>query len=151
VAAGVRFTKAEREFILRAVDTCHTVKEEKLRESIVDKLEKSELVKGKGRAPGLALSEAFSGFSQELGTRVTYPPRTAGPLLGQMANRLRMLGLTRGDCVTVARVAGLKWKGQIKAETLIRHAENLLVEARNPTLETHPRTTAPEMVEMEDI
>ncbi len=60
MAAAVRFSKAERDFIIQALTVTRNDKEEKLRTSIVDKLERSEMVKGKGKAPGIGWVRAVN-------------------------------------------------------------------------------------------
>lgn len=147
MAAGVRFTKVEREFIRGWVQA--TVdsgaagsRDRKTADSILEKLEKSEMVKGKGRAPGIPYPKVLEAFRCELGDRLVPP---LGGAVGMMLKRIGTLGLTLDDLHTIAREAGRRWKGRIKAESLVRQAETLLHESRLDT----PLTGAP--VGMEDI
>lgn len=123
MASAVRFTKAEREFITQQVQTCRNAKEEKLRESILEKLEKSELVKGKGRAPGMSYGEITAAFREVLGDRLA---PAMGEFVGAVVQGVRRMGLSRSDLTTIAVVAGAQWKGRIKEQSLVNQAQVLL-------------------------
>ena len=125
MASAIRLTGAEREFLARKIDEagCTNDKEERLRASVLAKLEASEMPV---RKTGLSAQVAVEAFAGVLGNRLVQPPRAALGVWGAMGNRLRMLGLTRGDCVTIAKVAAAAWRGPIKAESLVRQADTLL-------------------------
>ncbi len=119
MAGAIRLTKAEREFITRAIGTCRDNKEEKLRTSIIAKLDKSEAPRG----TGIDVKAAVATFEGVLGARLIKP---IGAVWGMMQSRLRVLGLTEADCTRIATVAGADWAGRIKAESLVRQAEKML-------------------------
>lgn len=143
MAAGVRLTAAEREFLERKLAVQFDPKEKRLAESILDKLEKATMVKRKG-PPGIEYGVLMGAFQEGLGSRLVAP---MGGVVGMMLSRARTLGLTRSDCVTIARAAGAKWQGRIKAESLVRQAEVLLAEASDP----HPSPREAAVVEMDEI
>lgn len=128
MARGIRFTKAERAWILGFADGQAATS--KLAASIVAKLEESELpVK---RASYLTVPDAIAAFRGVLGPRLIAPPFSAAGVMGQMKNRIQALGLTKTDCETIAKVAGVGWQGQIRAESLVRQADKLLTESQLP-------------------
>ncbi len=138
-AGSIRLTKAERAYLEAALGSDPS----KVAGRILEKLERSELVKGRGRAPGLGAQEAIRAFREVLGDRLVLPPPGAAGVYGQMANRLRDMGLTFDDCLTIARAA-ICWKARrIEAESLIRQAAKLLAEGP----EGAPKASAP--LEME--
>jgi len=134
MAGAIRLTAAERELVRDLLETeaARTVRDGGARKrtatAALAKLEASELPVRKN---GLAAQTAVEAFVQVLGNRLVKPPAGAQGVWGAMGNRLRMLGLTRGDCVTIARVAGAAWRGPIKAESLVRQADTLLSGAQS--------------------
>lgn len=122
---GVRFTKAEREFLVLAIEThdC-TPKQENLRDAIKAKLELAEMPVNK--PAGLKVADAISAFRGVLGRRLVEPPSAAYGVMGYMKQRIAALGLTVRDCETIAKVAAAEWRGAVKAESLVRQADRLL-------------------------
>lgn len=120
---GVRFTKAERAVIKELVTEWMAGNDSKTGTSIIDKLEAAELPVKKS---GLTVSDAIAAFREVLGARLVAPPFTAVGVLSQMKNRIAALGLTRGQCTTIAKVAAAEWRGPVKAESLCRQADTLL-------------------------
>lgn len=95
-------------------------------ESFLLKLEKAEMLKGAKK--GLDPRTAVEAFREVLGDRLVAP---LGSVWGELGGRLRRLGLSRMDCVTIAKVAKEQWRrGPIKAESLVRQAEVLLAAAQ---------------------
>lgn len=122
--AGLRLTKAEREWIRLALFAYapEDVPEKqyvKITESIREKLRKSEAPK----STGIDVKAAVQAFEGVLGTRLVMP---MGSVWGIMQNRIRALGLTVEDCTKIATVAAGEWAGRVKAESLVRQAEKLL-------------------------
>jgi hypothetical protein len=155
VASGVRFTKPEREWLrvwLKEYEDgpTPTVGRLKLCESIVDKLDKSELVRArKKQRGGLSIDAALAAFAVALGGRLIRPPPRAFTVFGQMARRIADLGLTKEDCTRIAIEAGRRWpRGGIKAESIVRQADRLMT--REVTVD--PEARAPDgPMGMEDI
>lgn len=144
--AALRFTKAEREFIRKILTPLPPewkVGELKLADSILDKLEKSELVRGTGRAPGLPYPAILAAFRAGLGDRLLNP---MGATVARLCARVRELGLSIDDCTAIAVSAAKRWRGPVKAISLVNNAE-LLLSAPLPD-ETTP-SGAP--MEMEDL
>lgn len=129
--AAIRLTAKEREFLTRKIDEagCVDAKEEKLRAAVLSKLEASEL---KVKHTGLLIPEAIEAFKEVLGARLVIPPNGAAGVYMQIKRRIVALGLTRGDCTTVAKVAAVEWEGRIKVESLVRQADTLLAQAQFP-------------------
>lgn len=91
-------------------------------DSLLTKLDKAELMSGVKR--GLSPQDAVEAFKEVLGTRLVAP---LGSVWGEIGGRIRRLGLSRMQCVTIAKVAKDQWRpGPIKAESLVRQAEVLL-------------------------
>lgn len=132
MAGALRLTKAERELIKAAVECFggDSAKERKARDSILTKLELAELPVKKGTY--LTVNDAIAAFKEVLGPRLLAPRFEARGVLGRMKNRIQALGLTRQDCVSIAKVASVQWAGIIRAESLVRQADKLLVEAQQP-------------------
>lgn len=148
---AVRFTKAEYAFLSmfleEFLDTALTDKERKLVTAVVRKLETAEMPV---KSSGLPLAEALAAFREVLGSRLVTPPSGAAGVYAQMTKRLHALGLSRMDCVTIAKAAGVEWQGRIKAESLLRQGDVLLSSSQLglPHVSGTPRTTAP--VELSD-
>lgn len=124
MARGIRFTKAEREKIKTAIeDRPGYDASNAVNRSILSKLESAELPVKKH---GLSLQAALEAFRAVLGRRLIAPPAGAGGVFAQMARRVAALGLTLGDCTTVAKVAAVEWQGPVRAESLVRQADKLL-------------------------
>src|SRR5262245_30377449 len=104
MARAVRFVKAEREFIRLAIDTfdCKP-KQESLRDAVNRKLDESEAPPEKRN--GLSIREAVTAFQEALARRLVLPPDGANGIYAQMQKRLTALGLSRQDCVTIAKQA----------------------------------------------
>ncbi len=148
MAAGVRFTKAERDFIRQATGITRTPKEEKLRTSIIDKLDVSEMVKGAGQAAGIGWRAAVGAMTTVLGPNLAVPQHPAVSWMAWMSNRIRALGLTEEDCRTLAKVALAKgWRPPISFETLIKGADRYLAEDTTTT----PKATTKAPLKMEDM
>lgn len=131
----MRLTKAERELLdalldLDVRDLTDDVRErarfDKARLSLVAKLEAAE----KPRGTGVAVAAAVEAFREVLGNRLIAPLSSARGVWAQMQNRLNALGLSRMDCISAAKVAGVEWRGAIKAESIVRQADRLLQAAQ---------------------
>lgn len=147
MAAAIRFTKAEIAAIKHAFDECVTCPKGVPRsafDSALAKIEASERPK-ETRGAGLAVTDALDAFKSALGDRLVVPPTPGKPWWAMMGNGLKKYGLSRQQCATVAKVAGAKWRGFIKAESLVRQASVLLAESQ---LEL-PETGGP--TEMDDL
>ncbi len=120
MAGAIRFTAAERAWIAEQVGKAAG---NKTAELVLAKLERSELPV---RRAGLAPQKAIEAFGEVLGRRLIVPPSGAIGVYRQMAQRLASLGMTRGDCVTVAKVAAAEWTGHVRAESLVRQADKLM-------------------------
>ena len=96
-------------------------------ESLLLKLEKAEMLAGAPRVRGLSPQVAAEAFKEVLGNRLVLPPSGAGGAWGAMGARIKALGLSRGDCVNIAKAAAADWRpGPIRAESLVRQADVLL-------------------------
>ena len=128
MAAGIRFTKAERELI-RNLLQWHEGKAARTElqavKTAMEKLDRSELAMPKG-AGGLSVNDAIAAFREVLGNRLVVLSSYGAGWYAQIGNRLKLLGLTRDDCIRVAKSAAAEWQGPIKAESLVRQAEYLL-------------------------
>jgi hypothetical protein len=150
--ATLRLTKAEHDYLTWLLEdgagraTLRGTPDKRALESVRTKLEVSALVKGKGRAPGISVRAATDAFRRVLGDRLVLPPSGAAGVFAAMGKRLALLNLTEDDCEHVARAAAARWRGPVKAESLIRQAETLLSDAPQGTA---PQGTPP--LEMEDI
>lgn len=158
MAKGIRFTKPERDFIRRAVGLLcspwgeQTKLTQKLADSVNEKLELSEMPVKKGTY--LTVPDAISAFRSVLGQRLVAPGFQAVGVLSQMKQRIQALGLTKSDCVQIAKVAGAEWRGPIRAESLVRQADVLMAGAQGELEGTkHPTHQDSSPVELgeEDI
>ncbi len=78
----------------------------------------------------LSVKAAIESFRGVLGGRLVLPAGNPGAgWFSQMQKRINSSGLTVPLCLEAARLAGLEWKGPIKAESIIRQADVLLSEA----------------------
>lgn len=152
MAASIRFTKAERELIEDAVKSVfigvgsgHPTKtEEKLQQSILDKLEKSELVKKGARPGGIGWEAAAGAMREVLGPSLALPPRPDYVWVAKMNNRIRDLGLSLANCQSIAKVLLAKGWKVYSFEKTIWSADTLLASAQLDIPETRKRTeTAP--------
>lgn len=158
MAKGIRFTKPERELLHQLTSFYRESSQRnadrktrsKLADSILEKLELAELPVSKGTY--LTVPDAISAFREVLGPRLVAPGFQAVGVLAQMKNRIQSLGLTRADCVAVAKVAGIQWAGPIRAESLVRQADVLMAGAQQ-TFSTAPppRQSSPVELGEEDI
>ncbi len=132
MAGSVRFTKEERLWLLGwikpALDAEReggTKRDVRVATAVVDKLEKSELVKKRRPEPGLGWRAAYEAMKGVLGPRLVLPPSVTGEWIGRMSSRIRVLGLTEEHCRTVAHnVSG--WRGVIAFERLVQGADRYL-------------------------
>lgn len=139
MAGSIRLTKAEREYLRVVLDNTALPDRRAPHESILEKLEKSELVKGKGRGPtGLGYEAIIGALRAAVGDRLIPP---MGGVIGMVTKRVQLLGLTISDIETIGREAALQWQGRIKAESIIRAAERLLADSRGGG--PAPRTNEP--------
>jgi hypothetical protein len=150
--AGIRFTKAERaviRYMLSGPSDSLLASEKKAAASVLEKLDLSELVKGKKRSAGLGAARACEVFAQVLGPRLVRPPPGAVEIYGAIGNRVRQLALTEEDCHYIATKASHLWTGMIKAESIVRNAEMLMAVDVGTPAKPVSRVAAP--VGMEDI
>lgn len=142
--ATLRLTKPERELIRDQLAIATLTKADaRVRESILVKLDESEKPKPKIPRAGVSISAAMEAFREELGVRLVSPPEGASGMYSAMSRRLALLGLTKLDCLVIAKAAGTQWRGQIKAWSLVNQAETLLQSANltpnnEPTVESAP-------------
>ncbi len=132
MATPLKLLKGEREWLagfLRET-TGLSKPHERLKQAVLQKMEVSELNLRKpkrARDPrGVPLELAMGVFNQVLGSRLIPPLPTAFGIRGAMQSRLNATGLSLPDCRRIAEAAGARWRGGIKAESLIRQAEALL-------------------------
>lgn len=130
--AGIRLTKAERGVIDYINERCPDVLEgmPKLAKAWTSFMSKVEASVAPDKGCSLPLKEATAAFREVLGNRLVLPPSGAAGVYAQMTKRLKALGLTRGDCVTVAKSAAAEWRGPIKAVSLLNQADTLLAAAQ---------------------
>lgn len=142
---GVRFTKAEREWLKAFVEPQSRVESKggRLARSVLEKIELAEMPVRRGTY--LTVPDVIEAFREVLGARLLAPRHEAAGVRAQMKNRIQALGLTRADCVTAAKVAGAKWQGTIRAESIVRQADMLLAESQLslPTSRTPPPRQSP--------
>lgn len=154
MAKGLRLTKSERQSLKTLLDPVNInvgnygnrlVKDAA---SILDKLELAEMPVAKGTY--LTVNDAIDAFAGVLGKRLIAPTFQAVGVRAQMKNRIQALGLTRADCVTVAKVAGAQWQGAIRAESLVRQADKLLQESQLDLSGAPPKPKHASPVELSD-
>lgn len=127
---GIRFTKAERKWLVETLEQCRTTAlTAMVRDTILAKLELAEMPVA-NKQYGVTVTDAITAFRETLGRRLIAPPFAAVGVLSQMKNRLAALGLTRGDCTTIAKVAAATWRGPVRAESLVRQADKLLAQSQ---------------------
>lgn len=137
MAAAVRFTKAERAFIITSLTKSLgielTKSETRLRDNIVTKLETSELVKGTGSTPGIGWQRAANAMREVLGSGLALPPSPNAGWMARMSARIRDLGLSETDCRAIAKVWVAKgWRPPFSFEKMILGADRFLAEAQLP-------------------
>ena len=125
MSRGVRFTKDEREFIRKATGITRSEKEERLREGILEKLDRSEVAPRK-KAEGMGVKEAVEAFRAVLGRRLIEPPNWTPQWAAMMSKRLALLGMTPDLCRAAALQAATEWAGPVKVESIVRQADKLL-------------------------
>jgi hypothetical protein len=105
------------------------IKEGRLPETLVDKVSDAELrQKTRAGGKGLAPQVAIEAFREVLGKRLVLPLPAE---FGQLGVLLRTKGLTRMQCVSVAKTAAADWRpGPIRALSLVRQADVLLAGAQ---------------------
>jgi hypothetical protein len=154
VAGAVRFTKAERSLVqalvasMKAPHNHYAGRDIRTGEGILEKLEKSELVRGAGKAPGLGWTRAAAAMRAVLGPRLAVPPSPDIAWIMKMSNRIRDLGLTELNCRGIAGVLLARTHPRYHSfERAIWDADKLLAEAQ-----LGPPTRAPSgPVGMEDL
>lgn len=152
---GVRFTKAEAALVRELLewDTHKTYRDAGKRHAVgvaaLNKLEAAEMPVKKPTY-GVTVPEAIEVFRGVLGRRLIAPPWSAAGVLAQMKNRLVALGLTRGDCTTIAKVAAAEWQGPVRAESLVRQADKLMAMAQQEIDLTPTNNTGGSPVELTD-
>lgn len=149
---GVRFTKAEVAALLSAAEHERLATRGSAALSrAVDKLEAATLPVKKPTY-GATVPQAIEAFRGVLGARLVCPPWTAKGVLAMMSKRLTALGLTVGDCTTIAKVAAAQWQGAVRAESLVRQADKLLQESQLdlPSVQHPNKQTMPAPLELSD-
>lgn len=89
-------------------------------------IERAELLAGAKRPKGLAVGAAIEAFRGVLGNRLVLPPNPGPSWYAPLARRLADMGVTADDCKKAAEVAEERWRGAIKAESIIRQCDTLL-------------------------
>ncbi len=146
MAGAIRLTRAERGWLVRVLGEVDY--DQGVRDAILDKLDKSELVKARQPA-GIGWKVAADAMREVLGARLAVPANPAVGWIVQMSNRIKNLGLTAGDCRTVARVLEAKGWKTYSFEKAIWAADRLLQEAQLELAGTEaPRSAHP--LEMDD-
>lgn len=124
-----------------------SAREQKLRDSILRKLEVSELTVKSARPTGIGWAKAADAMREVLGTSLALPPRPDVGWIARMSGRIRDLGLTEEDCTTIAREAAKKGRRTESFEWLIKKAPEYLAEAQlaptSPVPPAPPKTTRP--------
>lgn len=82
----------------------------------------------KKKSTGLPVRTAIEAFREVLGPRLVLPPNPDATWWAIQSRALTSGGFTREHCLGIARVAGRKWQGLIKIESLLRQATVLLAE-----------------------
>jgi hypothetical protein len=98
--------------------------------SLLDKIDAQELKASvrSGEAKALPVQEAIAAFREVLGNRLVAPLPNQ---YGQAGVLLRNLGLSRGQCVSIAKTASAEWRsGPIRVLSLLRQADVLLAGAQ---------------------
>lgn len=131
MAITIRLSKPETALLNRALSAFEPQdsKENKTYESILTKIQVAELGKPT-RGAGLAVPVALDAFKEALGNRLVVPPTPGASWWAMMGAGIKRYGLSRQQCVTIAKTAGAKWRGFIKAESLVRQATVLLAESQ---------------------
>lgn len=156
MAAAIRFTKPEREIVRDRVFAVASQSEGKrgilaICQSIIAKLDESERPRPPASARGTSISEAMAAFREVLGGRLVPPPDGASGMWAQMAKRVGALGITRLDCLSIAKTAGSQWRGQIKALSLVNQAETLLQASQLISVDDEPLGHAAGSVDMDEL
>lgn len=98
---------------------------------ILGLIERAELLRGAKKPKGLAVGAAIEAFRGVLGDRLVLPPNPGPGWYAPLARRLSDMGVTTADCRRAASVAGERWRGYIKAESIIRQCDVLLSEVNH--------------------
>ena len=167
MARGIRFLKAERKWMrawlepgLKADADVGDERAVKLGESVLRKLDESEAPQGEKVRNYLSVKEALTAFQSVLDRRLILPPNGAGAVFAMMQAKLKSLGLTTAQCDAIAEEAGMQWKGNIKAQSLLNQAEALLQagQERSAAMGSEPlggwqgaEPGDPDVIEMEDL
>ncbi len=121
----------------------------KIGERVLEKLEKSELVKGKGRPAGLGWNAAAAAMRGVLGAKLAVPPNPDIGWIMKMSNRIRDLGLVEEHCERIARALERKGWRTYSFEKAIWEADRLLAESDSQP--EKPKTASAIPVGPEDI
>jgi hypothetical protein len=108
-------------------------------------IERAELLRGAKKPKGLAVGAAIDAFRGVLGGRLVLPPNPGPGWYAPLARRLADMGVNADDCRRAAAEAGQRWRGMIKAESIIRQCDVLL------TAETSVGSKSGAPLEMEDL
>ena len=132
MAAGVRFTKGERELIRKLLGEGRfwAKGELALADSIVNKLEKSEMLKPSAKATGIGWRVAVDAMREVLGAQLAAPPNPDPVWMIKVSNRIRELGLSQEDCRSIAQVLKKRGWKVYSFDYAIRYADTLLQEAQ---------------------
>lgn len=104
--------------------------EEKARDSILDKMDKVELVGGGKQPAGIGWQAAADAMREVLGNRLALPPSPDTVWMIRMSTRIRSLGLSVQDCKSIAKVQAAKGWKTYSFESCIKFADTLLAEAQ---------------------
>lgn len=151
--------KAERELLKKVLkelceDTLREITfwskpERNAAQSILDKIDRHELVKPKEDAPGLGWENAARAMRFVLGPALATPPNPDPAWRGKMSGRIKSLGLTVADCQKIARVLSQRGWRSYSFEKAIWEADRLLAEHDIPNSGMKiPKTGTP--VEVDD-
>ncbi len=134
MTASVRFLKAEREYLVKLLEMVHapTKADIKARDGILEKLEKSELIKKTAKPAGIGWERAAAAMRGVLGPTLALPPSPDIGWRSKMSGRVRDLGLSELDCVSIAKVLRAKGWKTYSFEKTIWAADRLLAEAQLP-------------------
>jgi hypothetical protein len=152
VSGKLRLVKVEREVVRMALAEWNPLKQAwvNAKESTLDKLDRSELIRGKGRpSTATPIRDVMRVFSGVLGRRLIPPPSSGRQIWAQMQRRVDALGVDLEGCRELAEEAGRRWQGSIKAESIVRQAERLQhpLDTNEGNREVSERTP----VEMEEL
>lgn len=127
---GVRFIKKELErletVLEQALDLEPDSTARKELSSIVAKLEAAKKPIDKA---SFTVPMAVRAIREVLGARIVLPPKYPScgvEWFSPLALRIKQLGLNQDDITEATKAAAQRWKGPIRAESIIRQADKLL-------------------------